>query len=168
MSKSLQNDLEQLKSFFINQLDATISNLQQNAESKEYGACTYELNGKKVIQRFSKITPTKTGQFVTIWKRDANGITAPFDASDDFDLIIITSRDGEKLGHFVFPKSILIEKGIISTSGKGGKRGMRVYPSWDLTENKQAKKTQDWQQNFFFSIGTNDDQTFNFMKVNLI
>ena len=66
------------------------------------------------------------------------------------------------MGQFVIPKSVLIEKGIISTSKKEGKRGFRVYPIWDKTINKQAVLTQQWQLNYFFEI--NDDLDLSFVK----
>ncbi|RYE38879.1 MAG: MepB domain containing protein, partial [Sphingobacteriales bacterium] len=40
---------------------------------------------------------------------------------------------------------------ILSGNGKNGKRGFRVYPPWDLTENSQARKTQQWQLEYFTS-----------------
>jgi len=46
----------------------------------------------------------------------------------------------------------LYEKGIISKDGQGGKRAMRIYPAWDVTDNPQAKRTQAWQLNYFFEI----------------
>lgn len=55
-------------------------------------------------------------------------------------------------GIFIFPKSVLMQKGILSKNSKGGKRALRVYPSWDVAENKQAKKTQEWQLVYFFEI----------------
>ncbi len=70
-------------------MKATISNYLQNSESKEYKACSYEINGIKIIERTAKITPKKIGQFVTCWKRNVNGITEPFKDSDDFDFFII-------------------------------------------------------------------------------
>jgi hypothetical protein len=121
-------------------------------ESAEYGACRFTLNGSKIIFRTAKITPTKIGQFVTIWKRNAEGITAPFDVSDDFDVIIIHTRKDEKWGQFVFSKAILLEKGIISQKNKGGKRGFRVYPPWDVVDNKQAEKTKKWQTDYFLEV----------------
>jgi hypothetical protein len=122
------------------------------AESAEYGACKFSINGSKIIFRIAKITPTKIGQFVTIWKRNAEGITAPFDVSDDFDFIIIHTRKDEKWGQFVFSKAILLEKSVISEKNKGGKRGFRVYPPWDIVDNKQAEKTQKWQTPFFLEV----------------
>lgn len=55
-------------------------------------------------------------------------------------------------GQFVFPKSVLHEKSLVSKEGHGGKQAMRVYPPWDVTENKQAQKTQAWQLLYFFEI----------------
>lgn len=52
----------------------------------------------------------------------------------------------------MFPKSVLAEKGIITLNGKVGKRGIRVYPPWDIPTKKQAQKTQNWQTKYFFTI----------------
>ncbi len=121
-------------------------------ESQEYGACTFVLNGLSVKFRCAKITPTKTGQFVTLWKRDAAGITQPHDASDAIDLFIISTQKADRLGQFVFPQSVLLEKGILASRTKPGKRGFRVYPPWDVAENKQAQASQRWQLEFFLEI----------------
>jgi len=43
----------------------------------------------------------------------------------------------------------LLEYGIISKAGIGGKRAIRVYPGWDKPDSNQAKKTQAWQQYYF-------------------
>jgi len=135
-----------------NNCNVELTNLKLNSESAEYGACSFKLNGHKIEHRISKITPTKTGQFVTIWKRNKNGITEPFDIVDNFDFVVITSKDGDNFGQFLFPKSVLADKGIISQNRKNGKRGIRVYPSWDSTTNKQAEKTQNWQTKYFVEI----------------
>ena len=99
-----------------------------------------------------KITPTKTGQFVTIWKRNQDGITVPFDVSDDYDFYIIATRKENNFGVFIFPKIILHQKEILSDKVKDGKRGIRVYPPWDKTTNKQAQKTQIWQTKYFLNL----------------
>lgn len=127
-------------------------------ESAEYRACSFELNGNTIQFHISKITPTKTGQFVTIWKRNKEGITEPFDILDDIDFVIITSKSGDNLGQFIFPKSVLADKGIITRNGKEGKRGIRVYPPWDIVTSKQAEKTQSWQTKYFLTI-KNDNST---------
>jgi hypothetical protein len=126
-------------------------------ESQEYGACTFKLNGLKIKYRISKITPTKTGQFVTIWKRGKDGQTEPLNFTDEIDFVIIALQNENNFGQFIFPKSVLIEKGIITAKNKEGKRGIRVYSPWDITTNKQAIKTQLWQTKYFLAINTNDN-----------
>ncbi|MES2837835.1 MAG: MepB family protein [Bacteroidota bacterium] len=133
-----------------NNLEQT--NFKAEKESAEYAASTFTLNNLAVIYRVAKITPTKNGQFVTIWKRNSKGITEPFHVSDSFDFIIISVRNEANIGQFIFPKSVLLQQKIISGNNKEGKRGMRVYPPWDKPMSKQAEKTQEWQLKHFFSI----------------
>jgi hypothetical protein len=121
-------------------------------ESAEYGACTFKVNNLSVKFRVANITPKKVGQFVTIWKRTGNGPIEPFDIADDLDLVIISVRKNEDLGQFVFPKSVLNQKGIISGNNKPGKRGIRVYAPWDKPTSRQAAKTQEWQLDYFMEI----------------
>jgi hypothetical protein len=123
----------------------------EESESADYGASTFSVDGKTVRFRVAKVTPTKVGQFVTLWKRNTQGITEPFSHAD-LDFIIVTTRHESKIGQFIFPVSALLVHGVISENGKGGKRGIRVYPSWDKTINKQAQKTQQWQSLFFIDF----------------
>jgi hypothetical protein len=138
-----------------NPLDYQINNLQIESESQEYAACAFELNGLKIKHRLAKITPTKTGQFVTIWKRNEAGITIPFNDQDEFDLLIISVNSVEQSGQFIFPKAILAKHKIITKNEIEGKRGIRVYPPWDIVANKQAEKTQQWQTPYFLQIDIN-------------
>ncbi|WP_238389986.1 MepB family protein [Arenibacter aquaticus] len=133
----------------IDTCDLYITKLEMEKEGQTYEACSYELGTLKVRARRSKITPKKCGQFVTVWKRDENGQTTPFKDSDSIDLLVITSCQGSLLGQFIFPKSILVEKGIIASSKNRGKRGFRVYPPWSKPMNKTAQSTQRWQKNYF-------------------
>jgi hypothetical protein len=144
------------KELVFDTLNFNITGFKQSAESSEYEACEFILNNKTVQFRTAKITPTKTGQFVTIWKRNSLGITAPFEHSDDIDFIIIACRSNNNFGHFIFPKAVLVEMGIIADSQKAGKHGIRVYPPWDVALNKQAIKTQSWQANYFVNIDDDD------------
>jgi len=130
----------------------SLKNLVQEAESQEYGACDFEINNKIIKFRVAKITPTKIGQFVTFWKRIGNGPIVPYDLADHADLFVVSVHSADHFGQFVFPKNMLYEKGFISKDGKGGKRAMRVYPPWDITDSPQAKKTQAWQLLYFFEI----------------
>lgn len=122
-------------------------------ESAEYAACAFTVDGRSVRFRVAKTTPTKAGQFVTVWQRSAEGPIRPFDADDGVDLFVISSRDDDGFGQFVFPSEALCERAIVSREGSGGKRGFRVYPPWVTTTNRQARTTQAWQVNYFFPIG---------------
>lgn len=122
------------------------------AESAEYSAYRFEINKKTICYRAAKITPTKTGQFVTLWKRNVSETIEPLDFSDPIDFVIISVRKENSFGQFIFPKAVLLEKGIFSTLTKEGKRATRVYPPWDITTSKQAQKTQQWQLDYFLEI----------------
>ncbi|MCL2573158.1 MAG: MepB family protein [Defluviitaleaceae bacterium] len=125
----------------------------QENESTKYGAYRFRLNDLSMLFRISKITPTKVGQFVTLWKRNSDsGQIQPFDISDELDFFVICSCKDRDFGKFVFPRSVLLDKGIISENNIGGKRAMRVYPPWDKPTNKQAEKTQLWQLKYFSNI----------------
>ncbi|MCL5244287.1 MepB family protein [Cellulophaga sp. 20_2_10] len=130
----------------------SITNFVLEEESKEYDACRFLLNGRTIISRNAKITPKKAGQFVTFWKRSNAGPIEPFNHTDTIDFFIVNVVYKDKMGQFVFPRSILLKKGILSTDKKEGKRAFRVYPSWDVTTSKQALKTQEWQLNYFYNI----------------
>ncbi len=121
-------------------------------ESSDYAACTFSLNNYLILFRCAKITPTKTGQFVTLWKRDQGGPIAPFDDADVFDFVVVCVQNKDYFGQFIFPKSILLQKGILTDSNREGKRAFRVYPGWDKPTSKQAQKTQDWQLNHFYAF----------------
>ncbi|UXP31235.1 MepB family protein [Reichenbachiella agarivorans] len=150
--KSPFTDLSLTDKLVFSPLGLKLQYFALESESQEYNACRFELNDKKVVYRSAKITPTKTGQFVTLWKRDPKGSIQPLDGSDTLDLIIILTKKDKNLGLFIFSKSILIEKGILNTPNKGGKRGFRVYPSWDKTTNRQAQRSQDWQSDYFIQF----------------
>jgi hypothetical protein len=124
----------------------------EEEESAEYGAYTFVLNGQHIRFRVAKITPTKIGQFVTLWKRVGKGPIQPFDQSDPIDFFIISVRKGDSFGQFVFPKAILLKHGVISKHGKGGKRAIRVYPPWDHPTSLQAMKSQMWQVEYFLRL----------------
>ncbi len=153
------------KNYFMNDLIKNIytkcffkiSDFITETESKKYNACQFKINNFFIISRTSKITPKKIGQFVTFWKRNKAGITEPFHQNDSFNFYVINAQKDKKIGQFIFPKSELIKQGIISTHEKDGKRGFRVYPSWDKPNNKQAEKTQQWQLKYFFEINNSTD-----------
>jgi hypothetical protein len=151
-NNKIPNDLAVAKDLVYDVLGYDCTELIMDTESAEYGACMFKLNGLSVKFRVAKITPTKTGQFVTIWKREQGGPIRPFDKSDEIDLIIISARKGNHFGQFIFPKAALLKHDIISNSLTGGKRGIRVYPPWDTATSVQAKRTQQWQMDYFLEI----------------
>jgi hypothetical protein len=151
-TNNFQDQLYIAKTLVYDKCGFAFAELIKEDESQEYGACTFRLNGMKIKFRTSKITPTRTGQFVTIWKRNQQGITQPFDLTDEIDFVIISSQNGDNFGQFIFPKSVLLDKGIMTGNDKQGKRGIRVYPPWDTATNKQAEKSQSWQTKFFLTI----------------
>lgn len=151
-SHSMHSDLIVAQERAYSSSGFVIQDLKQEVESQEYSACDFVMNNKNIKFRVARITPTKIGQFVTLWKRIGNGPIMPFDLSDPIDLFVVSVRRGDHLGQFVFPKTVLYEKGFVSKDGIGGKRAMRVYPPWDVTDSKQAGQTQAWQLKYFFEI----------------
>lgn len=125
------------------------------AQNAEYGAYVFNLNVLSIRFRVAKITPTKVGQFVTLWERIGDGPIQPYDISDPVDLFVISTRKGNNFGQFVFPKAVLCNQDIVSNKGKGGKRAIRVYPPWDKPTSRQAQKTQIWQLEYFLGIPVN-------------
>lgn len=148
----MDNLLNQVKTKVFDKHGLEMTSFQLEAESKEYAACQFELNQRKIICRSAKITPKKIGQFVTFWKRQRGGPIEPFHETDLVDYFVVNLQSGDQTGQFVFPKSVLIKKGIISTDQKEGKRAFRVYPKWDLPKSKQAERTQKWQLDYFFEL----------------
>lgn len=132
-----------------------LTNIRAESESQDYCAHTFTLNNQCVIFRVAKITPKKIGQFVAIWKRNDLGITKPYQLTDKFDWFLIVTRKNENIGMFIFPKMVLLAHQILSDATNQGKRGIRVYPPWDQTTNKQAQKTQLWQSKYFIDLSTN-------------
>ncbi|PFB99367.1 hypothetical protein CN296_11470 [Bacillus cereus] len=57
-----------------------------------------------------------------------------------------------KLGQFIFPKEILLKEKILKTQNQKGKMAMRVYPIWDKPVSNQAKKSQQWQLQYFVDL----------------
>ncbi len=134
-----------------------ILNFRVETESGDYQACQFDLGPSKIIARKGKITPKKPGQFATFWKRKNNGPIAPFEANDPVDFFVITVESEGKFGQFVFPKMVLLQKRILSSENKEGKRAFRVYPNWDIPTSKQALASQKWQSNYFYQVNETTD-----------
>lgn len=133
-------------------LGLQIDNFDLNKESRKYDGCQFEINNHKIISRSAKITPTKTGQFVTIWKRLNTNVIAPLDENDVFDFLFVNVQTQKDKGIFIIPKSVLTRQKIISTDKQEGKRAFRLYPPWDEPKSKQAMTSQQWQLKYFFKF----------------
>jgi hypothetical protein len=154
----MSNSLEQLPNDLIvairqvyEPVGLKITHVLHEIESSEYGAFRFSLNDCQVVFRIAKTTPTKIGQFVTLWKRPHN-VIVPFEVNDDIDFVIISVSDTENHGQFIFGKDILLEKGILSQGDKKGKLAFRVYPPWTKPSAKDAIKSQQWQVGYFLPI----------------
>lgn len=120
-------------------------------DSANYGGHTLTLNGRPTIFRAAKTTPTKTGQFATLWRRSPQGPIRPFDVCDGVSLFIVYTGGGL----FVFPAHALAAHNVLSTHGVGGKRALRLYPPDVVTTSVQARKSQTWQGEYFLSLPAN-------------
>lgn len=158
-STKILSGLEVINKYVFKVCGVELTNVETEPESQEYFAHTFELNKQKVKFRIAKATPAKTGQFVTIWKRNENGITEPHTVFDEFEFYIIATRSETRFGIFIFSKTVLSENKVLANKTCEGKRGIRIYPAWDLTTSKQALKTQNWQTKCFleFTIDNNID-----------
>ncbi|MFJ9822604.1 MepB family protein [Streptomyces sp. NPDC101151] len=155
---STHSDLVAAKAIVYDPCGFTCAQPVPESESAEYAAHAFTLDGLSIRFRVARTTPTKVGQFVTVWKRSLGGPIQPFDATDPVDLFVISSRGHHHFGQFVFPMEALRRHGVVSVNGNGGKRAFRVYPPWVTTTNRQASSTQAWQLDHFLNL--DEDEPF--------
>ncbi|TJZ63324.1 hypothetical protein FAZ15_03330 [Sphingobacterium olei] len=148
----MTDEIQILQQILFEPLGLNLNALEADQEVDEYSGFNFRLNALSVKYRMAKITPKKVGQFVTLWKRGADGQTQPFQLDDPFDCYIIAVRQDDQLGIFIFPKAVLAEKQILSSAQKEGKRGFRLYPAWDTPTNRQALTSQKWQCEYFYDL----------------
>lgn len=118
-------------------------------ENRAYGAQILDTSVGMIRVREGRATPTKPGVFVAVWHRMDSGETGPLPNNDGVDYLLVTAQRGELIGSFLIPTQALMEHGIISVEGRGGKRGFRLYPTWLTAHNPQASRTQAWQAPYF-------------------
>lgn len=152
----LYSELDLIDKLVFKTCELEFSAMETEIESQEYFAHNFQLGTQHVKFCTAKITPTKTGQFVTVWKQNDKGITEPCDIRNAFDFYIIATRKDKEFGLFIFPKAVRYENKILSDQTKEGKRGIRVYPTWGLTNSNQAQKTQLWQTKYFLDLSNNE------------
>ncbi|MEB7792166.1 MepB family protein [Enterococcus faecalis] len=145
----------------IQELLATISvkmtDLQLETQNSEYEGFTFIANNHTYRSRLAKITPKKVGYFVTFWEKDVSNKNQAYSYQESPDSVIITIIDGEKVGQFLFPKEILLQKSVLRYNDCPGKMAIRVYPTWVTGLNATARKTQKWQSQYFIDLSITID-----------
>jgi hypothetical protein len=122
----------------------------REAEGAEYGAARCSLDGRALVFRVARTTPTKIGQFVTLWQRAHPGAEiAPLDAQDAVDVVVVFASSAQQHGYFIFSKAVMVAQGVFSSAAHAGKRAFRLYPPWSHPVAAQAVKSQRWQSACF-------------------
>lgn len=123
--------------------------VEDEPESSGYESGIVKFSDGAWRVRTARVTPTKPGAFVAVWKRGASGETEPFSEADSAQGLMVFVEHHSQRGVFTFPKRALVELGIITASTSTGKRGFRLYPSWCTDLNRQALRTQGAQAPYF-------------------
>lgn len=118
-------------------------------QNKEYEGIHFFIGNQTYRSRLAKLTPKKKGYFVAFWEKDENNKNTAYHYESAPDFLIINIIDKELKGQFIFPKEVLLKKGVLSYRNKKGKMAMRVYPTWIDNLNETAYNTQKWQDEYF-------------------
>lgn len=137
---------------------SAITNMFTEDHNKEYEGMLIQIKNTTYRSRLAKATPKKRGYFVVFWEKDENDKNQPYSFSESPDKVIVSIIDNNLKGQFIFPKSKLLERGILSSDTAKGKMAIRVYPSWEQGLSKAAAQTQKWQQDFFVDLTDNLDR----------
>lgn len=149
--------LDYLIKIFAEISQSSLEQLQVEKQNEEYEGATFSIRKQTFRSRKAKRTPKKAGYFVVFWEKDDQNNNQPYDATMAPDKLVITVLDQEKKGQFIFPKEILIKKGILSHGKTTGKMALRVYPDWIDGLNPTAAATQRWQAPFFIDLTAKRD-----------
>ncbi|TLQ08431.1 MepB protein [Marinilactibacillus psychrotolerans] len=129
-----------------------MDDLIQEEQNSEYEGVRFNLLNQTYRSRLAKSTSKKQGYFVVFWEKDNMDKNQPFTYLSSPDRVIVTVMDNEKIGQFIFPKTVLHKQGILSSEISKGKMAIRVYPSWISNLNPSAAKTQKWQVEYFVDL----------------
>ena len=175
--------IDELKSLLINvfvpagyQITKKVE-LNSVPESSKYEALNFSLNNRNIVYRRGKVTTDRPGAFLALWQRTVSegshgNKPIPLTPSElDYLFIQVESHSthseelehSAKYGMFIFPVSLLIDKGIVSSGTSKGKIGFRVFPPWSQSRgsvgtkvfSESGKITQRWQMPFFVEIDKN-------------
>jgi hypothetical protein len=180
--KNYRNELEHLITKVFVPAGHTITKkieLDSVPESVKYEALVFSLDNKNIVYRKGRVTPDRPGAYLAIWQRpyspNMNGSKPiPIRCNEiDYLFVQVTRHCGgidneesiqdSNSGIFIFPVSLLIEKGIVSSEKSRGKTGFRVFPPWSQDRgvvgtkvfSDSGKKTQRWQLPYFLTIDEN-------------
>jgi hypothetical protein len=128
-------------------LDMSFDNIEIIEEKQNAAYEGFYIPKLNVRSRLAKQTPKKAGFFVTHYVADGDG-NRPYTVKETLNMLAICIPDE---GAFLFPKEILMEKKIITTSVIG-KMGFRVYLPTEIALNASAQKTQAWQAKYYYSV----------------
>src|SRR5690606_20787203 len=103
-TRKMTNDLKQIQLQLSQLTDKKITDFVTDDECLEYLGCSFKLDDLKVKFRQAKVTPKKVGLFVTLWKRNVENKTEPFNENDPFDFYIIVAKQEDHFGFFIFSK----------------------------------------------------------------
>ncbi|WP_313238282.1 MepB family protein [Sporosarcina ureae] len=134
--------------------------IKEEKQNAKYGAGTFQIASRTVRFRVANTTPRKVGQFVAFWEKDDNNKNHPYSYEEAPDLFVITTfKNTHEFGQFIFPKDVMLQQDMVSSSSTKGKMALRVYPSWDHPASKQALKIQQWQLPYFVDMRTLNEIT---------
>jgi hypothetical protein len=147
------------------------------AQSSKYNGLSFALDDRNIVYRQGKVTADRPGAFLAVWQRppvgNINGNKpVPLSANAlDYLFVQVQSHASHacvtdelahsvKQGMFIFPVSLLLEKGIVASTKSKGKTGFRVFPPWSQDRglmgtkvfSESGKKTQRWQLPYFLAI----------------
>ncbi|WP_241979398.1 MepB family protein [Cryobacterium sinapicolor] len=135
------------------QLPQSVSQtITPEAQSSDYESGIVLLESGLWRLRTARITPTKPGAFVALWRRLDDGATAPFGVDDRAVGLHVFVEELDHFGVFQFTAAQLASLGISQTRQAPGKRGFRVYPSWCKGLNRQAARSQKAQSLAFHDL----------------
>lgn len=131
---------------------SVVRTLTPEAQSSDYESGTVQLESGLWRIRTGRVTPTKPGAFVAVWRRQDGGTTAPFGADDPAVGLLVFVRESDRFGVFQFTPEHLVSLGVLSSETSPGKRGFRVYPPWYAGLNGQAARSQRAQSAAFRNL----------------
>ena len=126
--------------------------VQAEEQNSDYESGVALIGTEQWRIRTARITPTKPGAFVAVWKRGEGGSTRPFTSNEALSGLLVFAEEEERFGVFRFTAMHLLSLGYITSASHPGKRGFRVYPSWSSELNPQASRAKRAQAPAFTEL----------------